>query len=803
MKKPFLLILILLSLGGIAQDVPVIEKSKEISEVDGKSYYLHQVGPGQTLFSISKVYGVSIDEITLENPILENGLKSGQVIRIPVISREEEVLKSMDDDTYDYFYHVASRGEYFSQIAHIYQVPLEGIQLVNPDLKEPLREGDYVKIPVDYEINQSDVTNVFINMETVIPEEKPEGHINHIVKEKETLYRISVMYGVEIHDITELNPGLTHKLSVGQLIKIPVKPQNQTIKEEVQDNKNNYIEHEVVPGETIYRIAMKYRVSVDEIRDFNNGQADRIMIGQIIKIPRVTDEKSYILHRVEERKTKLAKIADDYGVDLQTLKMANPTAGSRLYFGQLLRVPLQNIQAQTTVPDTLDIVEIPLNNLIADTISKDFIPLQPDPDRIYRIALMLPFILEKSDSLSIDQATDVEKYLQIPSFRFIQFYEGFLLAVDSLVRKGMRIQLNVFDVDQEIAKTIEVLQNPELSNMDIIVGPVFSKSFELTSNFARLFDIPLVNPFTKRSEVISSRPNVFKVKPAFNTQIQQVVDMVMKYYTGAKIIVLRNNKLQFNNEADSLIKVFRDTIDPVVFIPNFLLFNKIVEISQERIKGFKANDQLLAAVNLENQVLLRSGLENQLYDSTAFPNNPIDFVFADQGIDNLLPHLSLLRKNILITLSNDKVFTLELLTNLNVLRDTFDLMVIGLPDWDELIDYSPEMNLNVNLHLLTSEYFDYNKPHMKSFIRDFRDHYRTEPASLAFEGFDIGMYFLDALYTYGKGFIQYIDHYSPELLVSQFLFKKVDEKNGFENQHWNIVRFKDYKIENFQIQNQH
>lgn len=74
-------------LGAQEYEVPVIEHSKDKVRVDGKSFYAHVVTAKQTLWSISKAYGVSVQDIYDANRNLDlehAGLKAGQVIFIPV-----------------------------------------------------------------------------------------------------------------------------------------------------------------------------------------------------------------------------------------------------------------------------------------------------------------------------------------------------------------------------------------------------------------------------------------------------------------------------------------------------------------------------------------------------------------------------------------------------------------------------------------------------------------------------------------------------------------------------------------------
>lgn len=58
-------------------------KSKNITTVNGKKYYMHKVAHAQSLFGIAKIYGVSVDAIVAENPSAKKGIITGQELKIP------------------------------------------------------------------------------------------------------------------------------------------------------------------------------------------------------------------------------------------------------------------------------------------------------------------------------------------------------------------------------------------------------------------------------------------------------------------------------------------------------------------------------------------------------------------------------------------------------------------------------------------------------------------------------------------------------------------------------------------------
>jgi LysM repeat protein len=102
-------------------------------------------------------------------------------------------------------------------------------------------------------------------------------NVIHVVKEGETLYKISRDYEMTVSELRELNP----KVSVLQPgIKLNVRK-----KLGVESRKQPVLEHQVKPGETLYQISKQYQVKVSQIRDLNELTEDKISVGQTIKIP--------------------------------------------------------------------------------------------------------------------------------------------------------------------------------------------------------------------------------------------------------------------------------------------------------------------------------------------------------------------------------------------------------------------------------------------------------------------------------------------------------------------------------------
>ncbi len=777
--------------------VPV-KKSNEIREVDGNSYYIHEVKKGQTLYSISKAYEISIDEIVFENPGADKELQIDQILKIPLISREEKVLESLRDDNYDFFYHVSREGETFKEIGKIYEISENNIRKVNTDLKEPLKAGEYVKIPVSGKTMVSKQESKPDKDSGSDESPKSKKYFNHVVKKKETLYRISQLYNVSINDLKKLNPGLTEDLDIGQLIRIPDKSTASHEEETAEEKeKKKFAEHEVKRGENLYRIALRYKISIDTLKRYNPGLSEHLIIGQIIMIPADTVKKNYILHKVEQRKDKLRKIAKKYDLDYYELREANPQKGNRVYRNQLIRIPVVYPDTTMIAFDTLyDEIPEKIEEVDRDTIDLIKI-LDKNIKETYDVALMLPLYLNEFDSLLVREISNTEDIINKNPFRFIQFYEGFLIAADSLEQKGLKLKIHTYDVNQNISNTIRVLQEPELSKADLIIGPFYSKSFELAANFAKLYDINIVNPLTRREEILHRNPYVFKVQPSTQKQIEQVAELVLTHFPYSKIILVRDNRYQNSLAVERFREIFEDSIVPAVPIPNYVLNNILeekIDIESKRIQENDEEKELIASFQVEEQLIFKEQVNEFLEDTTMFRNYISEVVYTSDSIQGILNNASVVRDNVIITISDDKVFIIDFLTKLNVLRDTFSINVLGIPEWADYSDFAPQLFQNLNVHLFSSKYIDYKDKDIIDYIEKFRLKYHTEPDKYAFDGFDIGYFFLNALMKFGNDFPRYLNYHEPRLLQSRYVFRKRTQEDGYENIYWNIYKYDNYKM---------
>lgn len=221
------------------------------------SFTTHIVEKGETAFSISKQYGMSLIDFYNLNPSAQNGISVGQALKVRCESR-------VSSSSNGYRIHVIHAGETLYSIGVKYGVKAADIVAVNPVLDvNSMPVGSLLRIP-----------------DTNIPVED-DYFVYHHVGPGETLFSLGVKYNISQDIITTTNPDINWaSLQVGQVIAIP----------KVGAKKVIYQEYEVQKRETLYGITRQFGISTEQLEEANPGlNVNALQKGQIIRIPQFVD----------------------------------------------------------------------------------------------------------------------------------------------------------------------------------------------------------------------------------------------------------------------------------------------------------------------------------------------------------------------------------------------------------------------------------------------------------------------------------------------------------------------------------
>ncbi len=218
--------------------------SLRIETVNGKPFIIHQVDPKETLYSISRKYGVAVALIREENPTVDAGLSVGQMVKIPYTPRTKPKIGDASIT-----HKVAAKETLFS-ISKMYEVSVDDIKTWN-NLKDNIL--DVGQDLIIYKKKSSDVVKV---ME---PQKSARGV--HTVMEKETLFSISKMYGASVQQLKTWNNLTSDEVKPGQFLyviqpmygtQVPQTEVKQTVPNSKPANEDIKISESVIGSDEIH-----------------------------------------------------------------------------------------------------------------------------------------------------------------------------------------------------------------------------------------------------------------------------------------------------------------------------------------------------------------------------------------------------------------------------------------------------------------------------------------------------------------------------------------------------------------------
>lgn len=222
----------LLNIGQILR----IPKKETIETGD---YFVYNVKSGDSLYSIGKKFGISVDELIDYNNLSTSSLKINQQLLIPKEKEKEETT------TY-----IVKSGDTLYSIARDYGTTVDNLMNLNNLTTSVLNVGQVLKIS------------------SINPEE--DSYLEYAVKSGDSLYLIAQKYNTSVNELKNLNNLSTNLLSIGQVLKIPKGGASVT-----------YV---VKSGDNLYSIASRYNTTVDEIKRKNNLSNNLLSIGQVLVI---------------------------------------------------------------------------------------------------------------------------------------------------------------------------------------------------------------------------------------------------------------------------------------------------------------------------------------------------------------------------------------------------------------------------------------------------------------------------------------------------------------------------------------
>lgn len=354
----------------------------------------------------------------------------------------------------------------------------------------------------------------------------PESFTNHKVRKGETLELIIEHYGIDELQLKEYNPsverfGIRRRMN----LRIPVYSiQEKAVETQSQETTIytlNFIQHEVTPKETKWRLAYQYKTTIEILDSLNPEIREGLKIGQKIRIPQadiqeiIPERDSLFNYYKVLPKEGFYRIEKKLGVDKATLDSLNPTLKETgLKAGMILKIPGEQ-SGDFIIENDLLVERV---NLADSVFQKTDV----------KLALLLPF---KVNEIEFDSIEDTKRLLQDRNLHTLSldFYTGVLFALKQAKERGLSVELSTFDTENSFAKLDEISDQLAAAQTDFIVGPLIPANFDYVSNKKEVIEIPKIaplssNPVVFRKNVYQSitRADTFRTK--MYDYLEQVID---------------------------------------------------------------------------------------------------------------------------------------------------------------------------------------------------------------------------------------------------------------------------------------
>jgi LysM repeat protein len=737
--------------------------------IEGKTFFVYKVQKGEGFYGIAKRYGVSQKELQDANPKLSLGLNPGDILYIPIISGRNSSVYEMQKST-RFVYHTIEKGQTLYFLSRKYNVSIDSIKRYNAGADQNLLVGTIFKIPV--------FTGI-----------KGDGYVReeftyHTVQKKETLYGISKQYTVSIESILKSNPALRGGiLKVGSKIRIPKAEVTSGIAQKKPSKKDTVIQdkqfiyHKLQLGETLFALTKQYKVSKEQVLKANPDiDETQLPIGYMVRIPKKqkkegvslsTKDKDFVFHNVRRKETLYA-ISKKYNVSISDIEKANPGQDlTNLRKGICLKIPTQAYLQRSASVIEIQTID---NGFKKDIISPDSIKLNCGNyvynGKLIKVAILLPFDLESTQQVNIVSKIVEGDKIEIPreqpivssrSRSFVEFYEGALMALDSLRKQGVNIQLFTFDTAPDTNKVKQILQDPALKLVDLIIGPAYASNLPIVSRFSKEHQVKMVYPLSNRNQELAENPFLFQVNTPDTLLFSKYAEYIVNKYDTARVLVLQSATP--NAEELNLCREIKNK-----------LFQKY--IPEGRIPDYK------------------------------------EVVFSVKDIQGIEALLAEDKQNIVVIPSPDEADVSKLVTTLHGVIESvpYEVKLIGFGSWLKYQTINPEEIHNLNTEILTSYALDYNSTATHEFIKKYRQWYFTEPFAVSpyfirpsknvkyskygIWGHDVTYYFISALVKYGEQMEYCISNYKQPLVQFNFQFKRLENWGGYFNNGIYVMQFK-------------
>lgn len=387
-------------------------------------------------------------------------------------------------------------------------------------------------------------------------------YIEYKVKEGESLRSIAKKLDIKTKDLLRLNPDIARKPKANTVIIIP-NLKTKTATSVASGTKNG-----AIPNKALDSVN---NGSLPSGKEIENGLLSNNL------------ENEFQLHSVIKGDT-FYSLTRFYKVSRASLIQLNPELESGLKLGQTIkikRLPKVKVKENVNLP-----------KYFVDNIKEDV---------FLNVAVMLPFRAQELDTLSRKQIFENSKLANIVS----DLYLGLELAVDSLRKQGVTIDVTVFDTGRNSTSIKNIIAANDLNENNLIIGPLYSEEVQMLANQVK---IPIVFPVYSKKQTNFKSKYIIKTAPEKKLYRDKLTSYATENFKDGNVIIVGDGSALSKRHALAL-KTGLEEKDSIKGV-NLITAEKGYIKREKFTDVLKANEQNRVILTTEDPIIVASAINS-------------------------------------------------------------------------------------------------------------------------------------------------------------------------------------------------
>ncbi|WP_299159419.1 LysM peptidoglycan-binding domain-containing protein [uncultured Tenacibaculum sp.] len=404
-------------------------------------------------------------------------------------------------------------------------------------------------------------------------------YVSYKVQDGETMRDIAKRLDMKTKDLLRLNPDVGRRPDANTVIVIPnpeikkgvsssssentedpvitdtestesesPEKNTETTENIFQQTVYEYETHVVKAGETVYRITKEYNISKDDLIKWNPEypgiKNNDLSIGQVLKVKATENVitidreevlKKFLTHTVKSKET-VYSLTRFYNISKEDLIRLNPEypniVDNELSIDQLLKIkPIEEVNSDENY------------TFYKDTIQEN---------TSINLAILLPFKAKEYDSLSARNIFSEKKNKSASLANMVtDFYMGSEMAIDSIKKQGVIVNMNIFDTGNRGNNITSILDEDKLDSADVVIGPFYSNKAEI---IARKVSVPVVFPHFSSKQQNFSASKLIKTAPEKDNYTDYLTSFLKDTYNGEEIFIVGDGDSNSNARINKIVR---------------------------------------------------------------------------------------------------------------------------------------------------------------------------------------------------------------------------------------------------------